>query len=91
MAFFTAVLETTEAVSRSRRKPSLVIRGLRRKIVRKLKKTLEAMVHQDEVEQARATRNEYIPMLVRGNENSLEDRAIKRLLARCQECLDARS
>lgn len=91
MAFFTAVLETTEAPSSSRRRPKLVVKGKRRQQVRKMLNTLMSNTHQDDIEQIRSQRHEYEPMLLRGNTNSLEDRAMKRLIARCEELLEARS
>lgn len=91
MAFFTAALETTEAPSSNRRRPALVVRGKRRQQVRKLLNTLMSNVHQDDLEQGRSQRHEYEPMLMRGNVNSLEDRAMKRLIARCTELLEARA
>lgn len=91
MAFFMSVLESTEAPTTTRRRPKLVVKGLRRTQVRKLLAVLQSTIHQDDLEQARSQQLQYEPLLVRGNANSLEDRAIKRLISRCEECLAARS
>jgi hypothetical protein len=87
MSNLIAMMEMPAEANPNRAKAKLLLRRRRRTAVRRLLKALTTVQNQDDREATRATLESYQPFLVRGNENSLDDRAFKRLMSRCVECL----
>lgn len=73
--------------ARSRRR--LLWRGLRRRLVRNLRKHLQQIQRMDVREAMVGEQKGYNPDLFAKNPGSPEDRALKLLLKRCGDCLDA--
>jgi hypothetical protein len=82
-------IEAGGGANAARRKRSLLWRGLRRRLVRNLKAALERIERMDAREGSRSEAQGYTPDMYAKNPGSNEDRAVKRLLTRCNECLDA--
>jgi hypothetical protein len=82
-------IEVGGGANAGRKKRRMLWRGIRRRLVRNLKKHLQQIERMDAREAARGEALEYDPDLFGKNAGSNEDRAVKRLLARCSECLDA--
>jgi len=82
-------IEVGGGANAARRKRRLLLRGLRRRLVRNLKKHLQQIQRMDAREALVAEQKGYNPDLFAKNPGSPEDRAVKNLLKRCSECLDA--
>jgi len=68
--------------SGARRRPPLVLRRLRRTKAKKLLQALRVIQNEDRNEALRAETHNYTPFLIRGEEGSTYDRAIRTLISR---------
>lgn len=82
-------IEGGGGASATRSKRRKLWRGIRRRLVRNLKRQLDTIVRMDAREAAIAEDKGYNPDLYGKSTGSAEARAIQKLLDRCTDCLDA--
>lgn len=80
-------IEGAAGPSSTRAKRRLLWRGLRRRLVRNLKRALDVITNMDAREASRGEEVGYNPVLFAKNPGSAEDRAMTKLINRCKECL----
>lgn len=90
MATVVMTSSGSRLASGARRRPPLVLRGLRRRKVKKLRDTLLTVMNEDRKEASRGEQHNYTPFLVKGDDGSNFDKAIRLLLARCNNALTQR-
>lgn len=73
--------------SGNRGKPRMVLRGLRRRKVKKLRDTILVVMHEDSKEERRAEAQGYDPYLLKGETGGTWDKAMRSVLARCNNAL----
>jgi len=82
--------EKVGAAQSRRRKPTLAIRGLRRRLIRKLKVIANEVFRADTREQLRSERLLYEPYLFTISPSNKANKALLDTIKRCEEALDAR-
>lgn len=87
MSILVPALENVAPASQLRNTKRRVVRGRTRGVLRKLREKLLVCQRIDAREEARATELGYNPVLIKKSTNSAEDRAIQRVISRCEELL----
>lgn len=89
MSNLMASIEAVSSPDPLRRKPRLIIRGLRRRFVQHLLKKLEVVQRMDVRERTQSELKEYTPVLF--SRTTTLDNQVKALVQRCKELLEARA
>ena len=91
MSVILAEMEMVSAPSRSRGSPLPLLRGARRRKVKKAYDALQLLISQDNAEGRRAERLGYTPLYVTGDPGSDDTRAVLRVVQRLANVLNAKS
>lgn len=90
MSVILAELENLQGIGTGK-KPKYVIRGLRRKILKKAYRELQSLVSQDNKEAMRAERLGYTPLFATGEPASDDWHNVLATIQRLASCIDAKA